>query len=605
MTPTVSEHVSAASLEVLREAKIAARPPHYRDFRERHWGKRGAATVRVPRLLDPLVFLPYAHELDPNLGDSRIVVRSVYRQLWNHIYGKYIAAAARPDERSCKATIVWGHPGIGKSVSLIYLMVAAAELQLPFVYYRTGLPYAYVCLDVGDFLIKPEMLSFLEHTVPTLILVDSSPVMDTPQYVYDTRNTHVVLASSPATGRHSVLAKYRQGTYYTLDLVPENEFRAMIYLREERSTPFDEVSAFWTGIRVQTDDAAGDDDTDADDLDDAPVPTDIGGDLFWKRMDVYRLLGPNVRTAFFDFKWSSGDPYEDLLNTADPRNVEDYISILQVVASPGSGHVFGGHARASGFHKLFYELPKPGEPHTNGPPNLHTVPTAFLRHVVLRLVYQLQKAEQLKFLDAVLGRGNLHGTIFEGAILSYLRTTAVTAVLPPLPATSTSSSTATSTPLTIIITPQSDPLSPSFIVYLDDTPALPKISVLPHERAFCDLSADCPTQPGFYVFKKGFASGDALILADSIGPLPVRYEIIVRVTVAEKHDVKVSGIKNVTKALDRYKHPHRTRLFLWVTDTELKGKKLASRKHKALDGWQVGYVVVTPQDLYRISKIPS
>lgn len=107
-------------------------------------------------------------------------------------------------------------------------MVAAAELQLPFVYYRSGLPYAYVCLDVGDFFIEPKTLALLEHTVPTLILVDSSPVTDTPEYVYYVGNTHVVLASSPATGRHSALAKYRQGTYYTLDLVPENEFRAMM-----------------------------------------------------------------------------------------------------------------------------------------------------------------------------------------------------------------------------------------------------------------------------------------------------------------------------------------------------------------------------------------
>lgn len=115
MTPTVSEHVSADSLDVLQRANTAM-PPQYRDFRERHWGKRGAATVRVPQQLgvpDPLVFLPYAHKLDPKLKDSRIVVRSVYRRLWSHIYGDYIADAGRSDELSCTATIVWGHPGIG------------------------------------------------------------------------------------------------------------------------------------------------------------------------------------------------------------------------------------------------------------------------------------------------------------------------------------------------------------------------------------------------------------------------------------------------------------------------------------------------------------
>ncbi|KZV77972.1 hypothetical protein EXIGLDRAFT_791522, partial [Exidia glandulosa HHB12029] len=214
------------------------------------------------------------------------------------------------------------------------------------------------------------------------------------------------------------------------------------------------------GVIDETDDAAVGDDTD---VNDAPVPRGLGQKKFWDYMDLYRLLGPNVRSAFADVVWRSGDPHKDLIDpTSFSKSVEDYIKVLKVLADPGSGHVAGGSVRASGFHKLFFEISDPQNKVTSQPPNSHMVPTAFLRHIVFQLVDWLQKAEQLKFLDAVQSTGSIHGTIFEGAILSYLPTAAVRAVLPNT---------------TIIIAPQ--PSSPSFLVFTNVSQALPSFSNLP------------------------------------------------------------------------------------------------------------------------------
>ncbi|KZV81225.1 hypothetical protein EXIGLDRAFT_779947 [Exidia glandulosa HHB12029] len=234
MTSITSAHVSARSLEVLRNANLG-HAPEFLDFREKHWGKAGAATVPVPQELvelgvhNPLVFIQHTDGFDDDLGDSPILVRAEYRRLWRYIYGDFFDEAAEPDKRACTATIVLGHPGIGKSLSLFYLMVVAAEARLPFVFYRTGFSNAYVCLDAGDFSIPAERLYYLQHTARTLVLLDSSADLELREYTWRrSRNTHAVLASSPANQRHGALAKYRKANYYTMDVVPLHEFRAMM-----------------------------------------------------------------------------------------------------------------------------------------------------------------------------------------------------------------------------------------------------------------------------------------------------------------------------------------------------------------------------------------
>ncbi|EJD45987.1 hypothetical protein AURDEDRAFT_165049 [Auricularia subglabra TFB-10046 SS5] len=561
-------------------------PEALAGFREKHWGKPNGREV-VMGADGRMVCVKTTFG---RLARGPILVRRTYLDLWTHLRDTYLDAE-RGVYTPSGATIIYGHPGIGKSVSLYFLMAAAAEHKVPFVFHRTGTGYVYVCLDAGEFILPSEGAYFLAFTTPAFAFVDSdSTALDSSTYdVCRLDTAHVVIAASPESSRrYRDIAKDRGAKYFTMALPSEEELRAIICLHSpaglvaaDRAVSVTEPAGFCLGNALASlADSAGGSSVD----DGSAVPRTAEESRHWNPLEVFNLLGPNLRTALRVRLRVSGEPDELFPSVWWDEFMNDPVDILQL----NSMHA---DPDAPGYHTLFFEQPGRSGPVTLYAPRNLCVPTPLLRSVVLGAFRRCPRAQQLGLLSKAVS--GVRETFVEAALLDYIARVPFTAVFrPPKP--------------TLAIGPRTSQSQPSDVVHTS-TGATPLYFSAPDRMSHdCNLKATplflVPETPRFYSLPLGFSTADALLLADWEGTdlEAHRYEIMLQVTVANGPAIRRREVDAVANSLASHQHGRpRRRVFLFVTDAPDKSAALAAGVYRALEGWEIGSVTVTQPELLR------
>lgn len=509
-------------------------------------------------------------------------------------------------------------------MSLFFLMMAAAEAGIPFVYHETGLANAYVCLDVGDFFVPVDILPAILFTARAIVLIDSR-TGDTPSAaLWRVRGAHIVIASSAPSRQHTIV-KEKRGRYFTMSLVSPDEFQDMLcvdfslsvlrtmtvslgsYLRTvslRSNASFTSISLLgdatpqvpsiasvnWEPTDVDMTSEHGDDDNESHDM----IVTSTG-ERFWHPLALYRHLGPNVRTALGRYPYETGNPLKDLLPLVTfPHLRVLWYCVSGLVLMPIQSHRSfpprseKQKSQDSDSQDVFFNAPG-SKSISLWPPSNLVVPTPFLRSLAVRWVRDLHKTKQVELITSLRlrGPGTVHDIVFEAITPSYLARRYFKAVLPN----------------ESIVVGRHCRHCERFVAYNDTGAALPAVINLPESLSYLvDPIAGIPDKAAFRL-GQDLASGDALLLAD--GDNNTWYELVLQATVVQRRPIKKSGITQLMEALDRTRHDHRRlrrRLFLFVSNTHENGAKLAKKRYPALEGWEVGYVVVAEEEFIEFGE---
>ncbi|EJD48409.1 hypothetical protein AURDEDRAFT_122805 [Auricularia subglabra TFB-10046 SS5] len=576
----MSQHVTPKTLRSLaltRELGV----PWLEDFHERHWAKQNGAIVPFEDGGSTRSILCIKNSFDI-LNPSPLLVRNAYLDLWNYLSEVYLNAS--PPRRF--GTLVYGHPGIGKSLSLFFLMCAAAEHRIPFVFHRAGTQRAFVCLDAGSFFIPAMEIETLDFTAPALILIDSAEHHALTADVYRVPKAHVVVVtSSPAPVLHREFVKQKSACFYTMSLVGSAEFRAILYLRTLSVDTPGTIAPLTAGDTVVTQ-------TEVDLDEDVDVrPPANQSDKFWTPQEVFDICGPNLHWVFLEHDRVTGMPDEILQWT--------HFNSTTLAARALAG-VRSGDPVTAGFRTFFFEQPDPRGPVSTSRPRNTVIPTPFLRGALYAAVREKQYHEQIQMLSQVRGLGAVHDVVFEGVVLTYLATTPHTAVLPPR----TPSAISPPHAMVFSIIPQDDPLHPYLVSAVPDEGPFARTT---STQVACAGNALGLTSIedglGFCTLPPGFASADALMLAQSVDGA-TRFEIAFQVTVSKarpikKRDIEASALANPGGSVQkpspssievkpRALPAHATWVEVVLANGPSSGTALTRPSHVAAK-WQTGY----------------
>lgn len=578
-SPVMSSHVTESTLRWLNGCRETP-DSSLIDFRKQHWGRRNGTIVTFEDggLSRTVLCINNRFDLD---SSSPLLVRKVYVELWKYLCRNYLdfGTARR------FGTIVYGSRGIGKTSSLYFLMCAAAEHQVPFVFHRTGTSTAFVCLDAGSFFIPAHDVETIGFRTRALILIDSCTPDGLPVDVYKVPGIHVVVASPPEPRRYHSFAKEKSAMFYMLNLVDRAEFRAILHLRTLRA------DAPGTPVLLLSDEH----------IFPAPVsPEDEAtfrppAGAVWSPLEVFDICGPDLCWALKNHLRVSGDAYE-VLPLMNLRRVFQRVLGESVSADFASTvDLQLGDLILTELRIFLYGKPGRYGPVFHSPGLEFVIPTRYLRRAIHDAVGELDHQDQLCLLARLQLFETIHDVILEGVIFDHLATAPLTVFVP-----SNSSAESSRPTASFIVFPQ-DSLTHSYTVtsvFPHTAPAGKTATQLAQEGDANGL-VSIEDQLGFCILPIGFPGADAIGIAGGVEGNS-RYELIFQVTVSGAHPIKQRAIDSITTALDA--HPcegKRRRVFVFVSDGVAKCEALASCSYPPLAGWEVGYVSVTKDQLSR------
>ncbi|EJD37551.1 hypothetical protein AURDEDRAFT_173409 [Auricularia subglabra TFB-10046 SS5] len=552
-------------------------PPWLKGFHQRHWGVQNGAEVSFADgdSIRKVVCIQNAFYESHGFP---FLVRSTYLDLWKHIVDHYLQADDHDDLHGPpEDTVVSGHPGIGKSKSLQFLMCAAAEAKVPFIFHMGGSSYSYVCLDAGGFFITADRTGSLEFTSRALVLIDSHNDIPFPS------SAHIVLAASPGRLRCRPFGKIREAEYFTMSLPTLAEFRAILQLRKAGMDPqrravsvVDPMSSIPTSTVTQEDGSAitGYEVMDVDLDPKFRVPGPQLDAKHWDPIEVFQLCGPDLRCALPLHNRFSGNPLELLPWRHWP-------SALQAATTALRGYI---PYMLYGHHTLFFELPDPSGPLTGHIPVNLSVPTPFLRGIVASAARDLKPAERLALFSRTRTYPTIRGVAFEAAALAHLSTAHLR---PAFRAPSAA-------PVVI------GPHGAQYVAKMDAGAPLPVPVNAAPRRLFYFRGTQPPcidNTPGFCEFPRALAGVDALLLADGPAEDAVRYEILFQVAL---RGIKQPAFDTIIAGLDAHAEADgrpRRRVLLFVSEEPEAGQDWMASDHPSPPGWELGRLTVTASDL--------
>ncbi|EJD50615.1 hypothetical protein AURDEDRAFT_182493 [Auricularia subglabra TFB-10046 SS5] len=575
-------------LTLQRERRAGCARPWLEAFHQQYWGRHNGARVAFEddgscRTVDCITNSFNLQHKSP------LLVRDTYLELWEHLWASYLGV--KDDENplgGSGATIVYGHPGTGKSVALFYLMCAAAEAKIPFVFHLAGSATAFVCLDSGPYFIPIGILPSIVFVKRALVLIDSASSQLSPD-AYDVPTAHVVFATCHKPALYKHLAKSTRALFFTMSLVDPDEFRAILRLRragmgvQHEVVPLipahtsaialiaqDEVKPVRSNPAVAYEDAAR---TDVDLNAAVSCGASTSSLKFWDPVRVFELCGPNLRDALSPKLWTTGNPLELLGSKTRQLALQRTASSLAILADT-----------------LFFERPDHNGPVTHYPPANPVIPTSFLRGVVYAAVRGAWRGEHVQMLRQLDGLGAIHGLVFEAVALDYLATAPrFTAAL---------SSSEETLNVRVLLDKPSRKYPEGYTLARTVTVWSTQWASLAPPGGGSDLEGldSIADKLGFYETPSTLSSVNALMLAK--GDDLCRYEILFQVTISEARSIKKPDIDTVVQALNRHtQKPSRRRIFLFVSNTPHSGRRLAAFEYEALSDWEIGYVALTNDDL--------
>lgn len=347
------------------------------DFHEKHWGRRNGETVayRHGGATGTILAINDSFDID---NKGFILVRECYLGLWDYLRSIYLDVKDDDDLKTgYRGTVLYGHPGIGKSVGLYFLMCAAAEARIPFVFHRAPSSDAYVCLDEQAWHIPATMIPKIQFTTRALVLIDSCADVGLTVDVYGARSAHVVVASPPVYIRYKEFVKYTWARFYTLELPKMSELGAILHLRTLRAAQVGNTVSVLDRSHISLVDIEDVDDDDS-------FHADNEANRVCNPLELFELLGPNLRVVLS----GSGQP-EALILEMEQQ------ALMRLGIRAATALSRGELIDTAAYDRLFFQQPHSESPITPCPPDNSTIPTRFLRGILRDAIRTLKLEDQL------------------------------------------------------------------------------------------------------------------------------------------------------------------------------------------------------------------
>ncbi|GAA6005968.1 uncharacterized protein JCM10292_005630 [Rhodotorula paludigena] len=540
-----------------------------------------------------------------------ILVREEYRLLAaaldEHIDG------TRVDHRDTTAFIIVGHPGVGKSSSLHYLLSRRMEERKPVLYAETGDTSFVLFCEEGVYVDVPSTkLCKLGLRQPTPLFLDAyEDAYPLPGAAYSSiTNLVTVFATSPAPARYARLEKYVCVVdWWVVDLWRDDELAYWIMLTEkedykkpypsrlatapgrvvslhkEKPDPGQPPGASRSAYRPHSTLISSDLDaaesgfsggsTRPASLPTTPrkpptLPTSDPANPHYTAHDCFRILGriPDraCRVIRHNILKTQGleDPVTDLLPKLLPETVLSGVATYQQFVS----------RLAAGSARVLVEIPDPRVPrpsHAPGAPyTLVVSPSEEVFRWLSEAVQQWPLQAQQKHAAQLVHHPDIFSVVFKPYVLKYIAANGIK--LEPrrglkIPQVSHELPVFDITPPTVTTSFAAD----GWIRYRDVTSASTAFRVLNKQLS-----------DGLYIPKPGFPALNAImIFTKRTASSRATYCVGLQVTTAAKYDVVKDGLVRMLFALG----PHAAKVNLvhaFVSFDRDRGKKLANAEHPEL-----------------------
>nr|GAT61094.1 predicted protein [Mycena chlorophos] len=300
-----------------------------------------------------------------------IIERPEYPATWQYIKE---AMAQRVSQTGIGGLVIWGQPGIGKRLFLLYALALAIHEQRPAVWCDSDNEERIILFQVGR---APYALEGQTGwPADALVLVDSTGtarlVQPPAKFLRTGSRTFIVQATSPRElGCYRSWAKHKAAKMWPMDLWSAKELTALMHLLRDKNHPPPVTSC---------------------DL--AMVPRDEHTRTYSAER-LFELLGPSIRAIVDSLALiDTGNPQKDLAALLPPPNL---FGCMADVANT----VESSHANPPGFHFYFFAMPQeqfaPGKPKAQSYVNPlceYVVPTKFLAGILLDTLKDRQWQEQ-------------------------------------------------------------------------------------------------------------------------------------------------------------------------------------------------------------------
>ncbi|KAF7327721.1 hypothetical protein MKEN_00351700 [Mycena kentingensis (nom. inval.)] len=314
-----------------------------------------------------------------NRDNKKILVRTEYpevlRIIWNELEKK-----ENGEEGGMGSLVVWGQPGIGKSMFLEYALAMA-------IYHRKFVIYSDNKLDVVVFDPSKEPYAVEVTSVPRLelpevylVLSDSTGQLPTPLDAFTRLGNPAFIVQATET-RYSSWMKDKDALLYPMEPMPKNEFLSIVRARasDSKSTTEDDRSEFFTPE------------------------------------ELYDLLGPMARPALQKIPRVDNPTAADL-RLADPATI---LSDPKLLTRALTATIREG----SGFDQYFVIIPDPTRPkplHPKNPGHRYTIATPFLRKMLVEHLRHLSFEKRVEIAASLSPAVEVAATLFEAHMPIYL-----------------------------------------------------------------------------------------------------------------------------------------------------------------------------------------
>ncbi|KAJ7190952.1 hypothetical protein GGX14DRAFT_603167 [Mycena pura] len=151
-------------------------------------------------------------------GEDLIIIRDEYKRIWTHI-----AQASRELTNSkpglSRGLVVWGHPGIGKSLFLLFALVQSLRAKRTVALCRSAFNFLYFD-ENGVSLVPWAQAELLDLPPGVIALYDTVPGQDSPHGIFTNRmyRAYVVHATSPKISRWKEWSKQLNAMLWPMPL---------------------------------------------------------------------------------------------------------------------------------------------------------------------------------------------------------------------------------------------------------------------------------------------------------------------------------------------------------------------------------------------------
>ncbi|KAF7327749.1 hypothetical protein MKEN_00354500 [Mycena kentingensis (nom. inval.)] len=311
-----------------------------------------------------------------NVEGIRVLERAEYKKILEIVWIE-LKARQNGEAADLRSLVLWGQPGIGKSMFLDYALVMAIH-DKKFTIYSDN-PERVIVFNplLEPYPLKVAKLRNFKLPNGCLVLSDSTADFSTPLNIFTRRDSSVfVLQATCSESRYRSWAKHRLAMLYPMDPLPKDEF--LLIVRDQTSKQSKATTSTATSQESE----------------------------FFTPEELYDLLGPMAPPALVRYSRVKNPKPVDL-DLVDPA---DLFMDLNWRSVPR-------------FHQYFVITPdstRPKPVFPMQPGHRYTVATPFLRRLLVEHLRSLTLEKRMQIAASLTSVAQVAGALFEAHMPIYL-----------------------------------------------------------------------------------------------------------------------------------------------------------------------------------------